>query len=298
MSEQVAAPEVVNTPAPSAAAEATGVENKNPPTPPKAPEVYEVKINGQTRKYTLDELKNKVSLGEAANEKFQKASELSKKHESTKAELKKDFFKVLMSEEVGLTKEEMRTKFESWYKENFIDPETMDPREMRIRELEREKSEREAREQEIQAAKQKEIEEQETAKTVEQMQKEIISVVEKSGLPKTRFTAARVAYWMRQNLKNGYNAPEEVIVQQVREERNSLVGSMVKESTGEQLVEMLGEELVTKIRKYDIELLKKKLGGTTKGDDGFPAMTRDENKKVTTRDVDAYFNNLRRQKNS
>lgn len=292
-----AAPAVVETPAPSAAPNATtqgkGTEIKGEPEKgsPKQSETFELTVNGKPRKYTLEELKMKASLGEAANERFQKASEIEKRFESTKAELKKDFMKVLLAEDTGLTKEQVRERFEHWYKENFIDPETMDPRDVKLREYERREKEREAQEQAEKERIANEAKAQETSKIVESMQKDIIAVVEESGLPKTRFTAARVAYWMRQNLKNGYDAPKEVIVQQVREERDSLVSSMVREASGEQLVEMLGEDLVKKIRDYDIALLKKKLNVN----EPKPMQRPGERKeRPTSKDVERYFNELRR----
>lgn len=300
MSVLIDAPSV-NTPAPA-------VENNAPDTSktpvsdtkqaPKPVEYHEVKINGQVRKFTTDELRTKASLAEAANEKFQKASELSKKHESFRENLKKDFMSTLMDPELGLSKDQIRQRFEGWYKENFIDPETMDPRELEISQLKKEKAEREARDKEVEESKLREQEERDTDAQRQVMQKEIISVVEKSGLPKTRFTAARVAYWMRQNIKNGFNAPEEVIVQQVREERNGLVSSMVKESTAEQIIEAFGDDIVKKIRDYDIAQLKKRFGekDQAKAETTHLGTTRRAGQKVRTADVDAYFNSLRRSK--
>ena len=43
-----------------------------------APLLYEVKVNGQDKKFTLDELKSRASKSDAADENFRKAAEMEK----------------------------------------------------------------------------------------------------------------------------------------------------------------------------------------------------------------------------
>ena len=40
--------------------------------------LYEVKVNGQVKKFTLDELKSRASKSDAADENFRKAAEIEK----------------------------------------------------------------------------------------------------------------------------------------------------------------------------------------------------------------------------
>jgi len=127
-----------------------------------------------------------------------------------------------------------------------------------------------------------------------EVEKELIATLDQAGLPKTRFTANRLVYWKKQNLKNGYDAPPEVLIQQVKDEGQNILQSYVKESSPAQLIEFLGEELINKIRQHDIENLKAKLGqkGTV-----MPKQARQTAQKgggKSMRDVDKYFNDLRR----
>lgn len=259
----------------------------------KADELYEVKVNGQLKKYTLDQLRSKAGLSDAAMEKFEKASEMSKKSEAFKDSLKKDFLTALMDPELGLTKDQIRSRFESWYKENFIDPETMTDEQKELRDLKKYK-EQKAKEEEERAEKERLAnEEQLESHAREQLQKDIIQALDTSGLPKSRFTVSRMAYWMRQNLSKGFDAPTEVIIQQVKDERAQIVSDLISNSTAEQIVETLGEELINKLRKYDVERLKKRFEAPETTEDK-PVGKRGERK--TMADVDAYFNSLRRSK--
>ena len=259
----------------------------------KAEELYEVKVNGQLKKYTLDQLRSKASLSDAAMEKFEKASEMSKKSESFKENLKKDFLTALMDPELGLTKDQIRSRFESWYKENFIDPETMTDEQKELRDLKKYKEQKAAEEKEREEKDRLTQEEQLESHAREQLQKDIIQALDTSGLPKSRFTVSRMAYWMKQNLSKGFDAPTDVIIQQVKDERAQIVSDLISNSTAEQIVETLGEDLINKLRKYDVERLKKRFESPETATEKIGGR-RGERK--TMADVDQYFNNLRRSK--
>lgn len=304
MSEQV-----VGAPAPAAAPSNAPANQSNasqakgpaevprgttPPAAPTAPpELFEVKVNGQVRKYTREQLLAKASLGEAAHERFEKASQIEKRDAALREQFKKDPIKALLNPELGLTKEQIKATMEKWYKEEFIDPEVLNEDQKARRELERWKAQKEAEEAEKAEREKLTKEEQELAVAREEMQKEIISALEKSGLPKTRFTVARYAYWMRQNLDKGYDAPPEVIMQQVKDERAELNQDLIAAATPEQVVSMLGPDVVNKIRKYDLERLKGKFNVAPTPQKSEP---RESKGRKTMRDVDNYFNELRRSK--
>lgn len=272
--------------------------SNNSDGPLTAEQLIELKVNGQTRKYTLEQLKSKAALGDAAYEKFEKAAEIEKKQQALRENLKKDFLQTLLDPELGLTKEQIKTRFENWYKENFIDPETMDPRDLKLREYEQKEKERMAREQEQQEQERAQRENEETERERVALQQTIIDTIEKYDLPKTRFTVGRLAYWQRLNLSKGYDAPPDVLVEQVRNEEQAILQNAVKNrmASPEKLVAYLGEDVVKAIRKYDTEQLQKKFGGAPSSNnaDGFPRAP--EKPRRTMSDVDDYFNELRRSK--
>lgn len=265
---------------------------------PKAPEprYIEHKVNGKVKRYTEAELLTKAGLVDGAYEKFESASQKEKKQAEWKKSAQKDFMSALMDPELGLTKDQIRTRFEGWYKENYIDPETLTPEQRELSELrkEREENNKKSKEREDEEKTKNELHAQSLVR--EEMQKQIISCIESSGLPKTRFVAGRMAYWQKQNLSKNYDAPNDVIVQQVREERHSIVRQDIEAMTPDQVVETFGEEIIKKLRQFDLGRLEKRFNQKTNN----PVISRErgEDGKKTMADVDNYLNNLRRSKTS
>ena len=259
--------------------------------PVKDTALYDVVIDGKSQRLTLEQLKAKASLAEAAHKRFEEAAKISKAQEAQKAKMKQDFIGHLI--ENGLTKDEIRAKMESWYKEEFIDPETLTPEQ---RELQALKKFKEQIDYEKKTTQEKEAQRQEAevvARFREEYQKNIIGMLEKYELPKNRFTVGRVAYWQKQNLDNGYDAPDEVIVAQVKEERQNILREETASASPAELIAFLGDDVVNKIRKYDLEQLKKKFSGRPTE---APKSTPQNKSGRKMRDVDKYFNELRRSK--
>lgn len=287
---------------PSAPPKAPGTEisdDKSPKPKPVADDVFEMKVNGKVRKMTKDEYWNarkdvagKISLADAAYEKFEAASQKEKKYGDWKQKAAKNVIEALQDPELGLTRDQIRQQFETWYKEEFINPETMTEEQ---RELAKYKKEAEALKAEKKAQeddkKSKDEEAKETA-VREEMQKQIIGCIEKSGMPKTRFVAGRMAYWQKQNLAKGYDAPDDVLIQQVKDERQAIVRQDIEVMTPEQIVETFGDEIIKKLRQFDLARLQKRFNG---GDESRPPK-EPTNKKTTMADVDNYFNEMRRSK--
>ncbi len=260
----------------------------------KEPEWHEVKVNGQVRRYTTEQLRAKASLAEAAMEKFEKASEFAKKEAAFKEKLAKDPIAALL--EQGLTADQVRQHMEGWYKKSFIDPEMMTPEQRKIQEYEAKLAKYEEQEKTTAQQAAEEQERQQMDATREAAQKEIIQMLETSGLPKNRFTVARLAFWQRQNLANGYEAPPDVLVQQVKDERAGIIRHDFKEASIEQIQDVLGEDFdafINKVRQYDLAQWKKKQQGLGEPEDAKPTKSQN-NKRTTMSDVDRYLTNLRR----
>lgn len=256
-----------NNPAPTApASDRTAKVGSEVPRAPQgqAPakqvgvDAYELVIDGRKQRVTLDELKAHYSKERAADQRFKEAAEHRKKAEEVFSALKSGDFDAL--ERAGLSPDEIRAMMEKYYRRRWIDPETLTPEEKRAREaeakieaLEKEKAERQKRDEELEN-------ERLDATTRRELQDSIMKMIDESGLPKTRFIASRIAHWMRHNLNKGWDAPPQVIVSQVKAERDRVVRSLVEKFDGSQLVEAFGDDIVNKLRAYDLEQFKKRKG--------------------------------------
>jgi hypothetical protein len=222
---------------------------------PKAePELHEVQINGKTKKLTLQQIKNLASMSDAAQERFEEAARIRKEHESFKQAAGKNMVQALRDQ--GFSNEQIREQMEAWYMEQFIEPETLTPEQRKIKEYEMQLK----KYQEAEEAKRKEQEDLQlnelTSKQTDYVSSQIIEAMEKAGLPKLGSTASRIAFYMLQSNRNGWEAPLDVIVQHVKDEQQQLRSSEIGQLEGEELVSYLGEDIVNKIRKHDLANLR------------------------------------------
>lgn len=259
-------------------------------------DAYELVINGKRERVTLDELKAHYSKERAADEKFKEASSERKKAEELWKALKDGDFDAL--ERSGLTPEEIRAKIEKYYRQKFIDPETLSPEEKRARDAEKKVEEFEKREKERREKEQADEDAKLDAHSRKELQSEIISTLEKSGLPKTRFNASRIAYWTAHNLQKGWDAPQDVIVSQVKKEQNAIVRSLVDKFDADTLVDVFGEEVVNKVRAYDLKKFKERRGGgaAPSGEQPRPRPKSEPKERTTMTEVTRRLNEMRRQK--
>lgn len=265
MSETASAPAGTNTPPPpstTTAAPSSGAPSggQTPATIQASPpsEMFEVKVNGRTVKMSRQEVLDHASMSHAANDKFNEAKKLRQEYEKTQARVKTDFMEYITDPSLGLTKEQIRDRIEKWYNKEFIEPEGLTPEQRRVKSIEEENRRfKEEKEEEMKRLA-KQAEDNETNQQREYFQQQIIEALEKSNLPKTKDTVQKMAFFMRQNLINGWDAPLDMVIRQVKDERLSSIRHEVQNSTAEQLIETFGEELVNKIRTHDLQKLRER----------------------------------------
>lgn len=235
------------------------VGQKASAAPQSAAEQFEeIQVDGKPVKMSRDEMKRWASLGKAGNSRFEEAAKIRKDSEAKLEKIKdpKSAMKFLTDPANGYNREDVRAAFEDWYKETYIDPEQMSPQEREAAQIKKENAElkayREQKEKEAHEAKEKSLD----AQTSEALQRELTTLLEESGLPKTKFTASRLAYWIRVNETKGLNAPKELILEQVRKETRDVVSALALNADGEKLVGLLGEDVVKKIRQYDLARIR------------------------------------------
>lgn len=283
-----------NTPASS--------NSKTPPVNPAelggkaAPvELFDVKINGRTVKMTRQEVLDHASMSHGANEKFNEASRLRKEYEEKTKKYSSNPIQAFLDYAGELPPEQRRQALEDYYAKEYIEPETLSPEQRRMKELEEWKRAREAEDEQKRLKEEEEKNEKLTSHEREYMQSQIIEAIEKSNLPKTKETVKKIAFYMRQNLMNGFDAPMGLIIKQVKNERQSSFRSEVEGSTVEQIIELLGEDFINKIRKHDLEKLRERRQGPPVGSSTRSAGTGPmDGGKISYREVQENLNKMRR----
>lgn len=249
----------------------------NPSQPPSAAEMFDLVADGKTEKVSRDELLRHASLGKTANSRFEEAAKMRKEADAKLSNFK-DPKKAIswLTRDSGLDPKQIQAAFEEWYNDTVIKPETMTPEQKRWAQIERENAEmkeslagRDRKQKEDSDRKMDEV-------TSQQLQKEITDILETSGLPKTKFTASRLAYWIRVNETRGINAPRDLIIQQIQKETADVVKSLASSAKdGAGLIKILGEDVVKMLRKHDLEQIRARRGGapvtgTTQADNAPP----------------------------
>lgn len=262
--------------------------------PAQAPsETFEVKVNGQVRRVGRDEAIRLIQLGYSANERFEQGAALSKKGQAIIESAKANPIKALM--EAGLNKDQIRAAMEAWYTQEFIEPETLPKEELRARRAEAELEGYKKKEAEAAERARQGEEEKLTAHQRSAMQQQIIDAMEAHKLPKNKFTVARIAFYMRQSNLKGYDAPMDLIVQKVKEERQAHVADIAENASYEQLIELFGESTIKKIREEDLKNLRanRQKSGAQSFSSSPTQEPRQKTDRVSMRDVDLKLRAMR-----
>jgi|SRR6478672_990245 len=219
-------------------------------------EYFDVKVNGRNVKMTRQEVIDHASMSHAANERFNEAKKTRQEVDKIIARAKTNPIEALLDPSLGLTRDQVRDAVEKWYSKEFIEPETLTAEQRKMKEYEEKIQQYEQQERQKKEELEREAEEKMTSHQREFLQNQIIEALEKSNLPKTKDTVKRMAFYMRQNLMNGWDAPMEMIISQVKKERLESIRDEVSNSNAEQIIDMFGEDLINKIRQHDLKQLR------------------------------------------
>lgn len=233
------------------------------PTPakPPEPEWLEYVADGKKQRVTKEEaLKRLLPLADTSYKRLEEAAAMRKQADSVLSKLKdpKKAIEFLQDPELGLKKEEVKAAFEDWYKTNFIDREAMTPEQRELADAKARLSKYEELEANVKKEQERKQAEELDSRTAQEIQQEIIKTVEESGLPKSKFTVSRIAYWTRVNEAKGINAPRELIIGQVKKELREVVESVCAAADGDMLFDVLGESTVKKVRSHDLARIRAK----------------------------------------
>lgn len=213
-----------------------------------------LKINGKEREISnYDDMRRLAQLGLAANEKFQQASDKIKQAEAIVELLQSNPQKAL--ERLGF---DVRTMAEE-YLRNELQKEVLTDEQRKMLEMEQKLAEYEQ--------EKKDKEEQEKAGRISELQQhyeaelsdKIIKAIETYKLPRSEKTISRIAEKLYVALENGYEIdPLDVaplVKQEVEEELRGMYGTLDVED----MIAILGEDNLKKIRSRELQRVKEKV---------------------------------------
>lgn len=219
--------------------------------------IYVVKIDGEEREITEEELLRGYRMRESSDKRFQEAAEMRKQAEQLQELMKTDPAKAM--KQLGLDPRQ----FSEEYISRLLEEQMMTPEEKELAELRRERDElHKAKLAEEESKKQSEYDAN-TQKQAAEYKRQIEEVITEHKLPHTPTTINRLALHMEQSyMKGNTEITAKDVVADVKAELDHDLKSRIEASSIEDIIGVLGEDFIKKVRAYDTGRLKNPKGET------------------------------------
>lgn len=206
---------------------------------------FKVTIDGSESEVDESELIKGYQRARAANQRFEEAAKLRRQADQLLQTLKTDPLSILTNPNLGVNFDEIAEKHLLAKLEN----EMLSPEERKAREVQRELEQ--YKRAEAERAEQEQARQFEVAKSQARAnyERQFVEVLEKTGLPRTGETVARMARYLSEGLRAGAEPDLYDVAQLVREDMLAEQRSLIGSASDDKLEELLGSNTVEKIRK-------------------------------------------------
>jgi hypothetical protein len=218
---------------------------------------YKVKLDGQELEVDEDELLRGYQLRKVSDKRLEEGVNARKQAEALLHMLKTDPKRVLSDPRIGVDVK----KFAEDIIYQQIQEEMMTPEQRELSQYKRRVAEYEAQQAKIK--QQEAIKEQEMlySQRRDAYAKDISEALADSGLPKNDFTVNRVIHHMTKAIKSGFGkVTARDVMDLVHTDYVKDIKSLFGSSSEETLMKLLGDEVSSKIRNYDINKFKEAKG--------------------------------------
>lgn len=222
----------------------------------KAMRKYKLKIDGQEieKEFSDEQIQANLQKALAADKRMEEHHKMRMSMEQFLDALKKDPVAVLQHPMLG---HDFR-KLAEEYLWKIIEDQNLDPKERELRQTREELRKRDEVEK-TRVEKENQTRQAELRKSYSQeYEKDIMSALEASGLPKTPHTVKRIAHYLHEGLVLGRNLKAADVVPLVQEDYQNEIKHILGATNGD-ILSLVGEEVARKIREAD--LARMKVGG-------------------------------------
>jgi len=239
-----------HSPASSQMGEGASEGREEGQSPAKPPKMRKVKVNGQERFVSEDQVFRDYQKYESADLRLKEVA----KKEQFFRDLEENPEKFFNDPKLSAKKKEWAMQ---WLAEDLDDQfNPKDPKDIKMSELERELNEfrerdRQAQEETEQTERQKFVESRKTA--ISQTLHEAMQLSHLSGHPESAAATLReMALYMRVCKENGTEVTAQDLVAHVHQSRFSQMYMLAQQFKGPELIEFLGPEVIKRIREADL----------------------------------------------
>jgi hypothetical protein len=250
----------------------------------KAPSYRKIKVGNEEVALSDEDIARDYGKWKSADSKFREAAEARKSVDAFMKALEEDPEKVLSDKRLPLNKKKLAEKWLMEQIEEELNP--PDPKDQKLSEAEKKLKAYEDKEKAETEAKTKQEHEAVLSKRKEAISKTLAEAMEMTHLSKHPESAAstlrEMALYMRAAKERGEDVSPQELVEHIHNNRFHQMYTLAQEFQGEDLIEFLGEEIVTRIRKADLARLKAKREPQNSHKD--ESWTNDQPKKKTKMD--------------
>lgn len=227
---------------------------------PKAPKIRKFKDGDEEFALSDEDIVRERKKWKGADTKFREAAEAKKSVEAFMRKLEEDPEAVLNDPRLPIDRKKLAEKWLVKQLESELNP--PDPRDAKLSEAERKLKEYEEKEAkakaDVEAKEYEAAREQRKAKLSETLG-EAMKATHLSAHPESAAGVLReMAMYMRAARERGEEVTPQELVEHVHSTRFNQLYTLAHQFEGEQLIEFLGEEIVTRIRKADLAKLRAK----------------------------------------
>lgn len=213
---------------------------------------HKIKVDGKEYFLSTEEALTLAQKGYGADKRFNEAHKIKQSTEQFIHLLKTDPMSILLNPNIGIDFKRLAQD----YLKKELDKEMLTPEQRELMEV---KEKLKLAEEEKKSLSEKESKEREN-KLVQhysaEYEKDIIGALQNSGLPKTRGTVKRMAYYMQKGLEQGVELKAVDVVDLVKsdyiQEHNELYGS----TDGDTLLKLFGDPTIKKILEANLKKIK------------------------------------------
>ncbi|MBK7497374.1 MAG: hypothetical protein IPI28_18965 [Candidatus Omnitrophica bacterium] len=233
---------------------------------PAAKRAFKVKYGDKEETIELDEKEEREWITKAygADKKFQEAASARKEAQKLRGDAEalfdtlkngsdEDVAKILADPRIGRNVRAMAEK----YLASELEREMMDPKDRELAETKAKlaaiEAEKKAKDDEEKTNAEKEKSEKRVAALKDSIAAKIGEAMKDSPLPKTNRTVAKIAAYMQACVKEEIPYTPAAVVKHVIEDYRADFKDLFASSEASQIAELLGEEVIQKIRKWDNE---------------------------------------------
>lgn len=213
---------------------------------------YKVKVDGQDLEVDEHELIRGYGHQKAANKLLQEGK-LARKQAEEFINMMKDpetFFEV--AKKLG---HDPRTLAEKKLAAE-LEYELMDPRDRELKEVRQRLAAREAEDAKVKAEQESKMHEALKAKYSKDYSDQFVAALKETGLPPTKVTVADMARYVSRAAQIGFKMSASEAAQLVKEDIQQKTQRLFAEADGDVLINLLGEQVANKVRKWDTSRLR------------------------------------------